>query len=67
MTRDITDIRIDRQRERKFGAIVRVALGKHDDVADTMSISPGTLLVTLKSGETFELLVVNRTGREREG
>ena len=59
---EITDLRIDAQRERRFRALVRKALGSSDEVADILSTTDG-LLVTLKSQEQFLVMVVNRTGR----
>lgn len=55
-------IQVDRQRERKFRAIVRLALGTNAEVRSILVTTNG-LLVTLKSGEEFEIIVNNRTGR----
>ena len=46
------DVRVEAIRERKMRAIMRTALGSHDDVADLLSVPDG-ILVTLKSGEQF--------------
>jgi len=52
------DLRIDQSRERKFRGMLRKLLGASDEVVDILSTTDG-LLVTLKNGESFLLMVTN--------
>lgn len=59
------EMRVDRQRERRFRVMVKEALMEYwPATVDGIITCPDGLLVELKSGESFLLTIHNRTGRD---